>query len=273
MKKLYKILLGIISCVSLLSGCSDISSVDESQYAATSTFYVPITQERLFRFYLPDVLQIVETDNNVYWKFSNGDQLFVMEPIDYSVSKLDEESGLYLTDTTIIKDFEDCCIYMQVQKGEVDILKNLLADGYTVKLKNELYVEKQMSELPSYTDMSDSMFLSEHNLYMPEGVHDTMVNIYTAEVICKSPTSWLETWIIDGTFEDIYPQLCSIACTNSGVTEIDKWYSDDTIFYASAGNNIVCAKKLRYNEWYVYYGSSDFLDYILTGVNKVHSTV
>ena len=104
---------------------------------------------------------------------------------------------------------------------------------------------------------------------MPEGAEDAMLDSYRASVIFLN-REFLISWVQDDKIEQLLPKLITKCIANSGVSMLDSWYQDDEIVYMTAGNNIVAAKKLSLNEWYVYSGSKTFVDYVLTGVMDVH---
>lgn len=59
---------------------------------------------------------------------------------------------------------------------------------------------------------------------------------------------------------------------DSGVDSVDSLCKTDELILLQAGDKILTLKKLHYNEWYVYLGTSVYYNYICTGINKVHSS-
>lgn len=265
------ILFLLLSCF-CLSGCT---KSDEAYTLSGNTvpLEIPVGDTESYRFEIPTEFVTVETDNNVYWKFSDGTTIYLTQLINHTASEYDESLGIYTSDLTAVIDFEEYSksICITTDTSYCSTIAEYLADGEIVEKDINLYVENELDELPTYVDMSDAMALSENNLYMPEAVQESAVGIYTADLYCDG-TYWLESWIMDGTYDDIINKLTNICLNNSNVEYVDKWFYDDTHLLLFAGDNVLGAKKLRYNEWYIYYGSHNYFDHIMTGIEKVHSS-
>jgi hypothetical protein len=261
MKKFISILV-VLSI--LLTGCSFTKSNSDSIKLsdATYTLEIPVADGKVFTIEVPTDLQIMATDNNVYFKFNNDIVMYATH---------NTESSSEVTKYAVSRQVEERYIFARCD-GAVNRLKETFGNGIIKDCDVKLYIETELKEFPEYMDMSDDMILYDNNLYMPDGCEENTVNIYTSELLCDGE-SWLESWIMDGTYDDIKDTLATYCITNSGSDKINYWYKDDNIVIMYSGDNIVAAKKLRYNEWYVYSGSAMYEDYILTGVDKVHSSI
>lgn len=222
----------------------------------------------IFKLPIPTELVTSETDNNLYWKFDDGSKLFITQHGDLTGYKVND-AGIYVANESCCKSIGDKDIFIQAEHSKVDALSQYIAQGQTVEVKTDLDPKAEIKKLDTYVDKSSEMSMSMHNLYMPAGVQETMFNIYKAELVC-SGEKWLESWVMDGKLNEIKPTLITLACANSNSDHVTSWYEDTSLFMASAGDVCIYAKKLKLNEWYVYYGSSNYRDYIMTGVSKIH---
>ena len=253
----------MLLCLTLLSGCS---KQEEPVYSG-STFIleVPINSTEVYEFSLPTELSIVETDNNNFWKFSDGSELYCLSTSSINDATYDEATDLYVTYNSMCKQFEECCIII---KTKATALRPYLASGSFKNKRTELYRELELKHLPAYKEQE--MAMTDANLYMPLNSVDHQVNAFMVSMVSNG-NSWLESWVIDGTLDDIKDSLCTLALNNSNKDMLDSWYLSDDVIYLTSGSNIVGAKKLRYNEWYVYYGDVTYKDYILQGLDKIHA--
>lgn len=261
----------------LLCGCMTAINVTDDNIVANAdgayvdTIEVPITDSYAYIIKLPKAMQVIETDNNVYWKLSDDITIYLTQPVNHTASEYDEETGVYVSNTSVMLDFDTNTLIMQTKQSNVDSLVECLCNGSRVLKDTSLPRDCETKDFPAYDDMSNYMELTSGNLYMPKDYEKTSLYFYTSELMC-SGSEWLETWILDGNLEDIKDHLVNIALCNSGHALVSSWYYDGDIFIVQAGDNIVCAKKLRYNEWYVYSGSANYKDYMYTGIQKVHTS-
>lgn len=257
-----KILLLLLSLV-LLCGCNEKEAPVYS--GATYSIEVPITATTAYVFNLPVELAITETDNNTYWLFSDGTRLYCLSEVAYNYMSYDSVLDVYTTSDSICKKFKDCGILLK----NTDVnLKHYLVDGKYEDRGNYVLNPDNRDLKPDYKQVE--MFMTDSNLYMPEEAEEHLVNEFKVSMISDSK-DWLESWVQDGKIEEIETKLITLALNNSSSDDIDSWYKDDEIVIYVSGDNIAAAKKLRYNEWYIYYGTYKYDDYIYQGLDKVHA--
>ena len=258
MKKIITLLL----CVCLLCACGK----DTTKEYVPEYVSIPIGNE-VFTFELPKV-SVVETDNNVYWKFSDGVVLYVAATHSTVLEKQYEDTDVYTSRNSVSRTLNDK--FAISMGGEWSALKKYpeyLANG-TIGTSELPIKEESLESLPAFTHMDD-MSITENGLYMPDGAKTTS-SIYRAEIICEDG-EYLESFILDGKLEDIQDSLTTIASCNT--TGAAKLYMSpdikDRIFYYAIGNHIVVAKALTMNQWCVYNCTTAFANYALTGVVSV----
>lgn len=256
-------LLFLLLCLTFLFGCN--KNQEPVYSGSTFSLEVPISDTEVYKINLPVELSIIETDNNNFWKFSDDSELYCLSTSSVNEATYDNETGLYVTYNSMCKQFDNCCIII---KSKNTSLRTYLASGSFVDKKTELYKELELEHLPSYVEQE--MAMTNSNLYMPMNSVEKQVNAYMVSMVTVGD-SWLESWVIDGTLDEIKNHLCTLVLNNSGKEMLDSWYVNDDVLYLTAGNNIVGAKKLRYNEWYIYYGDASYKDYILQGIDKIHA--
>lgn len=260
--------------VLFVAGCGDAPISSNSPTSdPIESIEVPVDAKTVWAFELPSGSNVLETDNNSYWRLTDDTTIYLTSLISHTDAEYDESTGVYMNSVMTCKDFTEIgkSICITPKSSEIKKYAKILSKGDTVAKRTSLFTELEVASLPEYTDMSDDMKMYDNNLYMPFGAIETQLDIYTAELICNG-ANWIECWIADGTMEELQDTLVNICICNSGLDQLDSWYQDEDTLYITAGNSILAAKKLRYNEWYIYYGSSMYKDYILTGISKVHSS-
>ena len=265
MKKLIVLAL-LATSLTMTAGCAVTSTEETPVSSDTRRLQIPVGDDYLFEFNIPSDWNVSETDNNIYWKFSDSSTIYVTDILDHFTEANDV--GLYVSDVSVVKDFDDEERSVCLNTTQTELLSGYMASGEIVDVDTELYKEYKLRNLPTYADKQDEMSLSGNNLYMPDGVVESSMDIYTSELLCDG-ADWLECWIADGKLDELRNHFVTTCLANSGESRIDNWYESEEILYLKAGGNILAAKRLRYNEWYVYYGSEKYEDYILTGINKV----
>ena len=221
----------------------------------------------VFTFELPKV-SVVETDNNVYWKFSDGVVLYVAATHSTVLEEQYKGTDVYTSENSVSRTINDkFAISMSGDWSSLKKYPEYLARG-TAKTSELPAKEKSLKSLPSFNRKSD-MSITENGLYMPKGAKATS-SIYRAEIVCKDG-EYLESFILDGKLEDIQDSLKTIASCNATGTA-KSYISPDVkgrIFYYTIGNHVVVAKALTMNQWCVYNCTTAFADYALTGVVSV----
>lgn len=259
MKKVMALLLAVTI---LLCGCGE-NGPDLS--GSVYTIEVLIDDTHALRLNIPVEVQLQETDNHSYFAFDNGVSVYLMSSKD-TTAKLDEETGLYVASTFLERDFDSNCVVVNASGSIKTAMMSNLANAQLVNYSTDLYKELKMDSLPAYARRE---MVLDGNMYMPEGCVESLYDIYDAELYTNG-TLWLQSWIADRKFENIKDRLLSLALLGTGKENVDGWYQSEDVFYCHCGDNVVAAKRLAYNSWYVYYGHVSMRDYILTGLEDVH---
>ncbi len=253
-----------------LSGCGDTGSTSEQVTA--SSVQVPIESGLVWNVKLPEGVGVAETDNCVYWKFTDDTTMYCTDKISHIAAKYNKDKNIYTTSTGVSKDFTSKTLAINsANKSDVESYTTSMETGEESQVDTQLYKENRIEKLPSHIDMSHDMEMTESNMYMPSNSTAPVLDVYKAELLCEG-TDYLESWIQDGKLSEIESWLCTIAISNSGESSVTEWFKNDNTLLVKSGNHIVGAKKLKYNEWYIYSGTDKYEDYIITGLDKVHSS-
>lgn len=273
MKKLLTIFLCLVPIT--LTGCG----VKQISYSGnTSVLELPVSDTAVVRLNIPDELECSFNDSIVGRKYSDGTVIEVCSG-DYHDGKLDEKtkvkSGKLVNIYWVNKQFEDKVILITFEnKAYMNYWKNVLTTAEIVKVQTTLANIPIIDEL-TYESKEDVMRVNDVNLYMPtSSKEDTLdkstINGLTASIVSEGD-SYLLSFIQDGTYEEIKDKMFTYCIANSTQNSIDKYYPEDeqgiSVYYS--GDNILGMKKLTHNSYYVYLGSSDYKDFIYTGLHKV----
>lgn len=216
---------------------------------------------------IPVEFTVIKRDNIHYWEYTNDVGIYRMTSKN-TTAKLDEETGLYISDSAVIRNFDDCCVVVNCKGNLRDYFMKALSSA-TVSTKDvNTYKEYGLKALPSYESKADSMELVD-DLYMPLNCEEMLYDIYVSRLYTEGD-KWLQSTIVDAKFEDLKDNLVTMALINSSPDKVQGWYQSDDMFYCYSDSVVVGAKKLAFNSWYVYQGSAGMEDYILTGINKIH---
>ncbi len=264
-----KFITSILLILCLLCGCGE-QKQEDTVKVVLDLIDIPLGSGKVFKLTLPEGSNIVETDNNVYWLLSDDTKIYRTTKVSNSEEDFDAETGMYIGNDYVAKDFDECTITAQGGNSQGEF-RRLLFEGVVDTVDVALYKETKSKFLPSYVDMSDSMYLSDRNLYMPEGSNESSVGNYTAELLCNG-VDFLESWIQDGDQDSLQGILATYTLVNAPDAYIASWFMDDDYMYFTAGDHIMGAKKLKRNQWYIYLGTTKYKDYILTGMHKVSSS-
>lgn len=263
MKKVSVALL-LFLCIFGLIGCG---GKDTPISGATQTLEILLTDTDVLSVEIPVELVVSKRDNQHYWEFNNGVGIYRMTSTQ-STASYDEEHDLYIGNSSVIRNFDTCCVVVNCSGNLKDYFIEALSKA-TISKKDALpYVEYQIESLPKYTEAADMELIG--NMYMPPNCEDVLYDIYDSKLYTQG-ADWLQSMIIDAKLDDLRPRLLTLALLNSGEERISGWYESDEIFYCYTDTCIVGAKKLAFNSWYVYYGSPSMVNYIRTGIEKVHA--
>ncbi len=260
-----KLLCLLLSVALLLSICA-CGSDDINLSGASNTLEILLNDEDVLCLQVPVELSIVKRDNIHYWEFTSNVGIYRMTSLQ-TTAKLDEETGLYLSSTAVIRNFDDCCVVINCSGTLQEYFKNALMSATIKQKDSKPYKELEITRLPSYAEKTDMEL--QNDMYMPPNCEDVLYDIYASRLYTQG-ADWLQSIIMDAKLEDLRPMLLTLATMNSGTDRVTKWYESDDIFYCETAHCVVGAKKLAFNSWYVYQGSVSMQDYILTGIEKVH---
>lgn len=258
-----KVIICLLTFTLMLAGCSKSSGSGAS--AEMTSLSIPITSGMLFTMHLPKT-EVIETDNNEYWKFADGTELYSILPSTHFSERYDEELDIYTSASILSRDIEDIATIMfKGKKKNLDKYKNALIGGEVSDVIVNLEEYNELKSLPDYEDKSEEMEMTTDGLYMPLGSTVTQ-GVYRADIVCEG-VDYIESFILDKKYDDVVPQLVTIA--NCNTEDNGSYYTSDKVFYYTNGDRHIIAKQLTLNQWCVYNCTGKYLDYALTGANTV----
>lgn len=256
-----KILLVLLMAL-LLTGCGK-----ESEFSGnTQLLNIPISDTQVCTFGIPIELGISQTDNNVYWKLTDGTEirrLTVTTPGTSVPSKTFND--VYITDKSVLRTFDGCSVMITTSKQNVDVFETNLGSGSICDINMTLEKKKELEYLDAYADVE--MELNDNNLLMPKDSIDCKIGTYMGAVFMENG-SYIESFIKDGVADDIL--LCVNCLAKSNGEEVVHWYKSNDKMYIETDNQIAAAIKLTYNQWYIYTATVDYKDHILYGMEHIH---
>lgn len=260
-----RLILSLLLMTFLLSviGCG---KTDDSEYSGqTQTLEILLYDDNVVTLEIPIELVIEKTDNHYYWELSNDVTIF-RTVTKTNVGTYSEDLDLYIGNNTLTRDFDNCSVTINFNKGAANYFKSYLAKAKVSKKSASVPDSARLEYLPSYQNIDMAM---RGNLYMPDDTEGSFYTIYDAELFTKG-SSWLQSWIMDSKIDGVKKHLLTLAIINTPSSGLSSCYeSDDVVFYTT-GTTVIAAKKLAMNSWYIYYGSADMVDYILSGIEAVH---
>lgn len=234
-----------------------------------NTYDVEIPLVETYKYVVPvdSSFYIEETNRNSYWKFNDGTIMYKTSTKATDTLKHNDEFDFYYGNTTLSKEVGDYNIYIVSNKDSIDKFKASVAYGSEVSKTYNLKVEDQLKELPKYEDKE--MIIDDNGMVMPIVNSQPLKNLYTSSIYIEDSASYLESFILDRKIDDLMPELLNIVTSNSDEEDVI-WYKDDDYVFLKCGSNITAAKKLHMNSYYIYNGSSNMQDEILSGLKKIH---
>lgn len=253
----------LICCILLLAGCG------EEQVFITGDLYnleIPVSDTEVLTISFPSSVKLLETDNNVYWEFDQDVNLRVMTNTDIGTSRKTDYDSVYHSKATVSKILDNCSIVVECPEYMNDTFVSIL--GKSSLNTNDITLEQdyRLESLPTYNNVE--MCLDEHNFYMPLSSSENDFTLYLS-AISNTGTDWLECWTKDCEISLLEKQMLTLVSVNTDADYVS-WYMDDGTLYMEYGENICAAKRLSFNQWYIYYGSAYYKDYILQGLDLIH---
>lgn len=257
-----RIILFVMCLILLLTGCG---ATGETEYSgATKSIEILLKDNKILTLQIPVEMEVATTDNHYYWEFTNGTTIYRITS-QVTLGTYNAEQDIYLGNNTVSKNFEDCSVTIAFDSNVGNVLKPYLAQAAVTEKSATIPDYSRLESLPSYKE--EEMIL-KGNCYMPPNTVDNPMNL-DSEVYLDG-ASWLQSWILDAKEEDMKTSLLTLAVLNTSDVFLKSSYESEDVYYYATDATIVAAKRLSYNSWYIYYGSSDMLDYILTGLEKVN---
>lgn len=265
----YFVRLFIIMMISSLTiGCSLPNNKPTLNLSGkTYTLQLPISDTQLMNIGIPEEFPITMSDNFTYWQLARDTTIYLMDITNHMAADKTDVTNLYQNSKSISYDYADKTITIRCDSDVQEVMKEYLLSATITESDTRLSDITKLDKFPKHGDVVMKMY--DNNLYMPEGAQETKLNIYTAS-LCTSGADFIMSWICDGKRDEVCTRLTNICLANSGSNTLTAWYVSDDIFLAKAGENVVGMKKLRANEWYVYTGTTPYVDYILKGLKTVH---
>lgn len=252
-----KLLLFVLLCL-MLCGCGSEFS------GATYTINVPVTNDSYITVLWPEEIPLKYTDNATYWEFEDQSVLYTSDSPEISydkdkdtfiVGRKPEERKVIYTGVALSKkQFEDIINSAEVTTNRADYSEDL-----EIPSTNNLEFDKKEIVIDDHGMAMPAEFLSK--------IRDTS-NFYSASLLLDDTESYLTAFIIDRDFETFKQEIYNMVCTG---TPLSQWYynKDSGIFVIKSGKKCAVAKAIRSNEWYVYLGTFNYSDYMLSGVELV----
>lgn len=257
-----------ILCLFILTGCGNKSEYPElSDY--TVNLEIPVSDSEVMSIPIPgNIATTQETDNHLYTKYLNDVKIYKISDTSEVGFKTTQYPGVLKSKTSVMYVSDDYCILVQCPSEYTSTFAKLLAKRELVEKNICLYTDNMLTEFPKHETMED-MIMLENNMYMPTesvaGVLDTGV------AVNFQGTSFIESYVQDGTYDQLIDEWSLLVLTNSVSTNVN-WCTSEDIIYLESDEYCLVAKKLLYNQWYVYYGTKDWYDYMMTGALKVRSS-
>lgn len=259
-----KRLIPIILCMCMLCACAKNTNSDT---AVKKCIYIPVDAGKALCMYLPKV-EVVESDNNVYWGFSDDVVLYVAMTHSTILEKQYKNTDVFYNGKSISRKISDtCAISMSGKKNTIDKYIIPLSRAKVVDVRLPYKVET-LEKLPEF-EMHDDMIITDNGLYMPDNFEFTS-GINRAEIICDG-SEYIESYVMDNKFEDIKTKLqTTVSCNAKGDVQVyDSGGTSNRIYYCRVGNHSIMCKALSMNQWIVYNCTDKFLDYALSGISVV----
>lgn len=257
-------LLPLLLCMLLLVGCGANNGTVQLS-GQTKTLEIVLTDNEVLQMQIPIEMIPEIQDNNHYFQFSDN-VLIIRMMSTVTTSKYNEQLDLYLSAKSATRMFDNCSVVVQADGTLLSALTDALSKATVVTKTFYLDDDKQLAFLPAYNRMD---MVLDGNIYMPENCVPVQFDVYEAKLYCEG-NGWLQSYIMDSTFDDLLPKILTLVTNNTGSSEIKGWYKNDEMFYCYTDTTVVGVKKLAFNTWYIYQGSIDMSDYVLTGINTIH---
>lgn len=252
--------------LSALLVLSVVACGEEYTYTGTQTLEIPIDDSHICTILLPQSLVLQETDNNTFWSFSEDVSLQLVTSTSPGTAKVYEESaGVYTTGDTVILLFDNSSLLCQCGAEKVDAIATLFCSKTVREAKYD--VEYKTIEKMDFASGFE-MVLDKHNFYMPVEATLGTTTVYMSSIYTVG-TDWVESWVKDCSEDVLFTMMTTLALTNAGDTVVS-WHATDDLHYMSCGNNVVGAKRLSGNQWYIYYASNAFSYYVQQGLTTLH---
>lgn len=259
-----KVIFLVCACLLLFTGCGKEEKVFEPGELTYLSIPVSDTQKLCMRF--PCETPVLNTDNNVFWNCEQNVNIYVMSSTYTGTALKTNYPDVYVRRDTVIKILDNCSIVVECESYMTSVFKELLGKAYLEDVDTQLEGDYRLETLPTYNNVE--MCLDERNFYMPTNSVENSKTLYVS-AIAVNGKDWIESWTKDVDYISLELMFLNLVSNN---TEADyvTWYKDDDILYMEYGNNICAAKKLSYNQWYIYYGSMYYKDHILQGLDMIH---
>lgn len=266
-----KIAVLAVAFTALLSftGCAN-NSPDEVLAASSVTFEVPVGDNEVCRFEIPEDIKITDTDATVFWKFDDGSTIYRMSSIDKGkVSSYDAELDVYYTSKTVTKNVENYAIVCSGDQQFASFMKRSLGKCEVITRDIKLPTANEILTLPSYFKMD--MQLTSENLYMPAGDYKSLVLPgYTASIFSDGYGKFIENWVMYHDWDSLKAILLNTVTCNTSDHKVQEWYYDGTYFWAKSEKYFVAAKKITQNQYYCYAGTvGDMENFALQGLANI----
>ncbi|MCM1218454.1 MAG: hypothetical protein NC548_28535 [Lachnospiraceae bacterium] len=256
MRKL--IFVAMLICLTVC-GCSH-----KGDDVETRIVEIALADNELLQLPIPANWSLTELDGFHYWKYNDDTTIYRSKT---PVVTGDKKDNCWYSTYAVSRNFDEYTITITTNKNMVDTVGALLNTAKTKRRDVVQYKERGLQSLPEYKDYA--MDFTSNGLYMPIDYNEVASDVFTS---CHSmnSTSFVTCWIMNYKLDDLKPLLNNLVTCNSGDGKLSAWYESSDIYYAEAGNFVVAAKKLTYNQWCCYLSSNDsYADYLRKAIIKV----
>lgn len=252
----------LIVCMLCLALCGCSHSGEELQ---TKVFEIAMDGDDVLGLKIPADWNLSEMDGFHYWKFNDDTTIYRTKT---PVVTGDKKGECWYSTYAVSRNFDDYTITISTDKKMVDTVGEFLNKAKVAERSVAQYKERELEHLPEFQDYP--MDMSSNGLYMPIEYNEVTSDVFTS---CHSinGNSFITCWIMNYKLDDLKPMLNNLVTCNAG-GKLSAWYENDSMYYAEAGNLVVAAKKLTYNQWCCYLASNDaYADYAIKALYMVTS--
>lgn len=262
-----RMLLTVIAMIVCLCKCGKAEEPEIVYSGKTNSYDIQISDTEYVTLQVPIEAELTLQDGYSHFEFSDG-TIIDMSNTQLTPAQLDEETGLYVSDSSVQLNIDDKCILVSCTGSMVEQMKTYLQGVKRVEILTDLYKELRIKKLPKYKSVEMELV---DNMYLPANTPKRNWLSLESQLYTDG-TDYLQLTIYDFPIGDIVAKLRTQLLCNTGKNVVDEWYQDDDTLYMKAGDHYIVTKRLAYNCTYVYSCTEALLDCALQGADKIYGT-